>query len=125
MNAVYNMRLLEASAETKKSSIATFSLKFDVHKKKHAARNDRPGEEVTWQLSRFYPMVEELIENLSKGELPKGDYPCMNDPSPSFHGTSQTASSVRIGQGPAPHSMRSRRTATWARPRNSDDGYSR
>ncbi|CAI9784481.1 unnamed protein product [Fraxinus pennsylvanica] len=125
MNAVYNMRLLEASAETKKSSIASFSLKFDAHKKKHAARKDRPGEVVTWQLSRFYPMVEELVENLSKGELPKNDYPCMNDPSPSFHGTSQTASSVRTGQGPAPHSMRSRRPATWARPQNSDDGYSR
>ncbi|KAL2472441.1 SNARE-interacting protein KEULE [Abeliophyllum distichum] len=123
MNAVYNMRLLEASSETKKSSIGSFSLKFDGHKKKHAARKDRPGEVVKWQLSRFYPVVEELVENLSKGELPKNDYPCMNDPSPSFHGTSQTAS-VRTGQGPAPHSMRSRRTATWARPRNSDDGYS-
>ncbi|KAG8382373.1 hypothetical protein BUALT_Bualt05G0070700 [Buddleja alternifolia] len=122
-NAVYNMRLLEASSETKKSSIVPFSLKFDVHKKKHAARKDRPGEEVTWQLSRFYPIIEELVEKLSKGELPKNDYPCMNDPSPSFHGTTQS-SSVRTGQIPAPHSMRSRRPATWARPRNSDDGYS-
>ncbi|PIN27089.1 Vesicle trafficking protein Sec1 [Handroanthus impetiginosus] len=123
MTAVYNMRLLEASSDAKKSSIVPFSLKFDVHKKKHAARKDRPGEEVTWQLSRFYPVIEELVEKLSKGELPKNDYPCMNDPSPTFHGTSQPAS-VRTGQVPAPHSMRSRRPATWARPRNSDDGYS-
>ncbi|KAI3453570.1 hypothetical protein Pfo_010233 [Paulownia fortunei] len=123
MTAVYNMRLLEASSDTKKSSIVPFSLKFDVHKKKHAARKDRPGEEVKWQLSRFYPIIEELVEKLSKCELPKNDYPCMNDPSPTFHGTSQAAS-VRTGQIPAPHSMRSRRTATWARPRNSDDGYS-
>ncbi|KAL0409580.1 UNVERIFIED_CONTAM: SNARE-interacting protein KEULE [Sesamum radiatum] len=122
MTAVYNMRLLEPSSDTKKSSLP-FSLKFDVHKKKHAARKDRPGEEVTWQLSRFYPIIEELVEKLSKRELPKDEYPCMNDPSPTFHGTSQAAS-VRTGQAPAPHSMRSRRTATWARPRNSDDGYS-
>ncbi|GFQ05035.1 snare-interacting protein keule [Phtheirospermum japonicum] len=122
MTAVYNMRLLEASAETKKSSIVPFSLKFDVNKKKHAARKDRPGEEVTWQLSRFYPIIEELIEKLSKGELPKKDYPCMNDPSPTFHGTSHAAS--LSAQVSAPHSMRSRRTATWARPRHSDDGYS-
>ncbi|KAL3645600.1 STXBP unc-18 S1 [Castilleja foliolosa] len=121
--AVYNMRLLEASAETKKNSIVPFSLKFDVKKKKHAARKDRPGEEVTWQLSRFYPIIEELIEKLSKGELPKKDYPCMNDPSPTFHGTSHAAS-LRAGQVSSPHSMRSRRTATWARPRHSDDGYS-
>ncbi|GER34566.1 KEULE family protein [Striga asiatica] len=123
MTAVYNMRLLEASSDTKKSSIVPFSLKFDVKKKKHAARKDRPGEEVTWQLSRFYPIIEELIEKLSKGELPKQDYPCMNDPSPTFHGTSHAAS-ARTAQVSTPHSMRSRRTATWARPRNSDDGYS-
>lgn len=48
----------------------------------------------------------------------------MNEPSPTFHGTSLSAS-ARTGQIAAPHSMRSRRTATWARPRNSDDGYSR
>ncbi|KAL6578949.1 STXBP unc-18 S1 [Orobanche minor] len=119
MTAVYNMRLLEASSDTKKNSIVPFSLKFDVNKKKHAARKDRPGKEVTWQLSRFYPIVEELIEKLSKGELSKEDYPCMNDPSPTFHGTSHSA--VRTTQISAPHS---RRTATWARPRNSDDGYS-
>ncbi|KAG8374793.1 hypothetical protein BUALT_Bualt10G0032600 [Buddleja alternifolia] len=58
MTAVYNMRLLEASSDTKKSSIVPFSLKFDAHKKKHAARKDRPGEEVAWQLSRFYPIIE-------------------------------------------------------------------
>ncbi|KAL2516825.1 SNARE-interacting protein KEULE [Abeliophyllum distichum] len=75
-NAVYNMRLLEVSSETKKSSIIPFSLKFDVHKKKHAARKDRPGEEVAWQLSRFYPIIEELVEKLSKAELSKDDYPC-------------------------------------------------
>ncbi|GMP96011.1 hypothetical protein CsSME_00044843 [Camellia sinensis var. sinensis] len=122
MNAVNNMRLLEGSSDTKKSSTGAFSLKFDVHKNKHAARKDRTGEQVMWQLSRFYPMVEELIEKLSKGELPKDDYPCMNDPSPTFHGTSRTAS-VQTNQAPAPHSMRQRR-ATWARPRDSEDGYS-
>ncbi|KAK3041039.1 hypothetical protein RJ639_026836 [Escallonia herrerae] len=122
MHAVYNMRLLEGSSDTKKSSTA-FSLKFDVHKKKHAVRKDRTDEEAKWQLSRFYPIIEELIEKLCKGELPKNDYPCMNDPSPTFHGSSQAAS-VHTNQGPPAQSMRSRRTATWARPRNSDDGYS-
>lgn len=121
--AVYNMRLLESSSDPKKSSIVPFSLKFDVHKKKHAARKDRPGEEVTWQLSRFYPMIEELVEKLNKDELPRNDYPCMNEPSPTIHGSSQAAA-VRSGNIPTPHSKRSRRTATWARPRHSDDGYS-
>ncbi|XP_042007570.1 SNARE-interacting protein KEULE-like isoform X2 [Salvia splendens] len=119
--AIYNMRLLESSSDPKKSSSVPFSLKFDVHKKKHAARKDRPGE-VAWQLSRFYPIIEELVEKLSKGELPRNDYPCMNEPSPTIHGSSQSAA-IRSGDIPTPFSKRSRRTATWARPRNSDDGY--
>ncbi|KAL5743812.1 hypothetical protein ACOSP7_026677 [Xanthoceras sorbifolium] len=120
MTAVNNMRFLGGSSESKKSSSGAFPLKFDIHKKKRAFRKDRAGEEASWQLSRFYPMIEELVEKLSKKELSKNDYPFMNDPSPTFHGSNQSASI----QAPAAHSMRSRRTATWARPRNSDDGYS-
>ncbi|KAJ7003914.1 SNARE-interacting protein KEULE-like [Populus alba x Populus x berolinensis] len=120
MSAVNNMRLLAGASDTKKKSTGAFSLKFDIHKKKRAARKDRTGEEeTTWQLSRFYPMIEELIDKLNKGELSKDEYPCMNDPSPSFHGTSQSTPMHHV---PAPHS---KRTPTWARPRSSDDGYSR
>ncbi|KAM7259099.1 hypothetical protein ACFE04_014840 [Oxalis oulophora] len=122
MNAVNNMRLLGGAPEMKKSSSSSFSLKFDIHhKKKRAARKERAGEESTWQLSRFYPIIEDLIDKLCKGQLSKDDYPCMNDPSPTFHAPSHSASALEV---PAPHSMRSRRTPTWARPRNSDDGYS-
>ncbi|XP_072956824.1 SNARE-interacting protein KEULE-like [Typha angustifolia] len=121
MNAVNNMHYLGVP-DTKKASGGGFSLKFDVHKKKHSVRKERNGEEATWQLSRFYPMIEELIEKLNKGELPKDEFPCMNDPSPSFHGTPPSVS-VRTNPAQHAHSMRSRRTATWARPRNSDDGY--
>ena len=63
-----------------------------------------------------------IVEKLSKGELSKDDYPCTNDPSPTFHGISQAAS---IHEAPVAHPMRSRRTLTWTRPRGSDDGYSR
>ncbi|XP_022759267.1 SNARE-interacting protein KEULE-like isoform X3 [Durio zibethinus] len=121
MNAVNNMRLLVPPSDSKKSSAGAFSLKFDIHKKKHATRKERSDEQETWQLSRFYPIIEELVEKLSNGELSKDDYPCMNDPSPTFHGTSQAAS---IHEAPVAHSMRSRRKPTWARPRDSDDGYS-
>ncbi|MBA0806123.1 hypothetical protein Gohar_005593, partial [Gossypium harknessii] len=122
MTAVNNMALLAPPSEAKKSSGSAFSLKFDMHKKKHATRKDRSGGHETWQLSRFYPIIEELVEKLGKGELSKDDYPCMNDPSPTSHGTSHTAS---VHEAPVAHSMRSRRTPTWARPRGSDDGYSR
>ncbi|CAL9061862.1 unnamed protein product [Musa banksii] len=121
MIAVNNMRYLGGYG-TKKTSRSGFTLKFDAYKKKHAVRKERKSEEVTWQLSKFYPLIEELIEKLSKGELPKDEYPCMNDPSSSFHETSQDASASTTHHAPA-QSMRSRR-ATWARPRSSDDGYS-
>ncbi|KAM0895681.1 hypothetical protein ACQ4PT_023679 [Festuca glaucescens] len=120
MIAVNNMRCL--CTDTKKASGGGFTLKFDVHKKKHGHRKERTGEESAWALSRFYPVLE-LIEKLSKGELPKDEYNCMNDPSPSFHGL-PTTTSTSARTSPA-HSMRSRRTGgSWARPRGSDDGYS-
>ncbi|KAJ6829043.1 SNARE-interacting protein KEULE [Iris pallida] len=119
--AVNNMKYL-GGLDTKKTSGGLFSLKFDVHKKKHAARKDRKSEEETWALSRFYPMIEELIEKLSKGELSNSEYQCMN-PSPTV-----TSRSVSVRTSPVhntAHSMRSRRTPSWAsRNRHSDDGYS-
>ncbi|CAK9135974.1 unnamed protein product [Ilex paraguariensis] len=47
----------------------------------------------------------------------------MHNPSPTFHGTSLSGS-VQTSQAPAAYLMRSRWTSTWARPQNSDDGYS-
>lgn len=69
----------------------------------------------------IFAVLQELIEKLGKGELPKNDYPCMNDPSPTMHGTTQGLS-VHTSQVQPAHS---RRTATWAKPHYSDDGYSR
>ncbi|GAU46673.1 hypothetical protein TSUD_184610 [Trifolium subterraneum] len=120
--AINNLRVLGGEPDAKKTSTSGFGLKFDMHKveKKRAVRKNR-AEEETWQLSRFYPIIEELIEKVSKNELSKEDYPCLNDPSPSFHGTPYPGP---VTQTPPAHSIRSRRTPTWARPRGSDDGYS-
>lgn len=115
--AVNNLRLLgPVHTESKRSTTGSFPLKFDVLKKKRAARKDRVGETQTWQLSRFYPIVEELVEKLNKGHLPKQDYPCMNEPKPNFYSASQSPSASPV----LPHS---RRTPTWARRHLSDDGY--
>nr|GEZ27296.1 SNARE-interacting protein KEULE-like isoform X2 [Tanacetum cinerariifolium] len=124
MKAVYNMKFLDGSLEAKKKSSFVFSSKMDACKKKHGLRKDRTSEESTWQLSRFYPIIEELIEKLNNNELPKNDYPCINDPSPTFHERTQSKS-AEVVESPAPaHSVRSRRTPTWARPRDSEDGNS-
>ncbi|KAF3439985.1 hypothetical protein FNV43_RR18263 [Rhamnella rubrinervis] len=130
MKVVSNMRLL--GDQTLKDIIWQL-----LTEKKQAARKDRTGEEETWQLFRFYPVIEELIENISKGELSKSEYSCMNEPSTSVRRSSHVESSQKVGsqrssqsvpaqtnQTTAPHSMRSRRTANWAKSRHSDDGNS-
>ncbi|XP_039690284.1 SNARE-interacting protein KEULE isoform X3 [Medicago truncatula] len=126
MTIVNNLRMLGGQPDTKKRLTGAFGLKFDIQKvkvisskKKRAARIERPGEEEKWQLSRFYPIIEELIEKLTRNQLSKEDYPCLNDPSATFH-SSPFAGTLHQN----PHSMRSRRTPSWAKPRGSDDGYS-
>ncbi|KAG5387656.1 hypothetical protein IGI04_039126 [Brassica rapa subsp. trilocularis] len=132
MKVISNMQLIAGSPENKTKS-GSFSLKFDTGKTKQANRKDRSGEEETWQLFRFYPMLEELLEKLVKGDLSKSDYLCMNQSSHKEEESESRTGSVRKSSAPTavperkatPHSMRSRRTATWARPHSSDDGYSR
>ncbi|KAL5180974.1 ATP-dependent RNA helicase DEAH13 [Glycine soja] len=125
MKVISNMQLLAGSSNKKSSAAGGFSLKFSNQKTKQAARKDRTEEEETWQLFRFYPMLEELIENLIKGELPKNEYSCINEPSPSnARGSVRIRQQTQTAPTTAPHSMRSRRTANWGRARTSDDGYS-
>jgi hypothetical protein len=64
---------------------------------------------------------QELIEKLSKGELPLNEYPSLSEPS----STAQSASAGKPAQNPQPMSRRSRRTPQYAKSRNSDDGQSR
>ncbi|KAL7610833.1 protein transport Sec1a [Lactuca sativa] len=118
-----NMKLLEGT-NSKKKHHGAFSLKFDAHKKHHALRKDRTGggeeEEETWQLSRFYPMLEDLIEKLGKNDMPKDEYQCMNGPRPKNAATNDT-SAKSGGTANHPNSRRSRRTT---KPHASGDGHS-
>ncbi|KAJ1413632.1 Sec1-like, domain 2 [Sesbania bispinosa] len=71
-------------------------------------------------------LPSELIENLNKGVLSKNEYSCKNEPSPPAGREGSVRNNQRTQTAPttAPHSIRSRRTANWARTRASDDGYS-
>ena len=81
------------------------------------------------QLGNFTPpLPQELIENLCKDELPKSEYSCINEPRTNAREASRAgaqSSQAPTSQSTGPHSMRSRRTANWARPRLSDDENSR
>ncbi|XP_055817442.1 protein transport Sec1a-like [Solanum dulcamara] len=126
MKAVKNMRMLEGSEKRKPSG--SFSLKFDSQKKGNAARKDRTGEEETWQLFRFYPVIEELVDKMCKGSLSKDDYQCLNNSQKAtreVNGSSaRNVPPKATTESTNPRSVRSRRTPNWARSRTSDDGYS-
>ncbi|XP_068479184.1 protein transport Sec1a-like isoform X2 [Phaseolus vulgaris] len=130
MKVISNMQLLAGSSNKKSSTGGEggFSLKFSNQKTKHAARKDRADEEEeTWQLFRFFPMLEELIENLNKDKLPKNEYSCKNEPSQSSAQGGSAKDSKKAAAAPTTSlpSNRSRRTANWGRSRTtSDDGYS-
>ncbi|KAL6861557.1 hypothetical protein ACP4OV_017257 [Aristida adscensionis] len=124
MTVIDSLKYLGGSDTKKSSRTGGFSLKFDAQKKKNAARTERQdgdGEE-QWALSRFFPLIEELVEKLSKGELPLNEYPSMGEPTSTAQGGKQNASTGRPAQAPQPMSRRSRRTPTWAKSR--DDSQS-
>ncbi|KAL6606261.1 hypothetical protein ACP70R_041914 [Stipagrostis hirtigluma subsp. patula] len=124
MTVINSLKYLGGSDTKKTSRTGAFSLKFDAQKKKNAARTERQDGEEQWALSRFFPLIEELVEKLSKGELPQNEYPSMGEPSSTAQGGTQNASTARPTQAPQPMSRRSRRTPTWAKSRNSEDSQS-
>lgn len=125
MKVINSLRYLVGSDAKKAARPGGFSLKFDAQKKKNTGvRTERQDGEEGWALSRFFPLIEELIEKLSKGELPLNEYPSLSEPSSTAQGTAESASAPKPAQNPQPMSRRSRRTPQWAKGRNSDDGQS-
>ncbi|XP_019192558.1 PREDICTED: protein transport Sec1a-like [Ipomoea nil] len=129
MKAINNMKLLEGASDKKKAADAKASLKFDAKKtQNNAYRKDRAAaDEEQWALFRFFPVIEELIEQMTKGELPKDEFHRMGNEGPSGQGGSgdSKGSSAKTTDGTGgPRSMRSRRTPNYARRGTSDDGYS-
>ncbi|KAL8208023.1 hypothetical protein R6Q57_007435 [Mikania cordata] len=115
MRIIENMRLLEGpTKKVKQEKKGGFTLKFN--KTKSALRKDRQGEEETWALFRFFPMLEELLEKIDKNDLPKDEYRCMNEQGGVLGVVGHAA------KGVAQQTRRSRRTQAHGK-YASDDGY--
>ncbi|KAI3711310.1 hypothetical protein L2E82_41304 [Cichorium intybus] len=80
-------------------------------------RKDKQGEEETWALFRFFPVLEELLEKIDKNEMPKDEYECINDSTPSGRPGPPSG-----GPGRGGGQRRSRRTA--GQTKGADDGHS-
>ncbi|KAL3694828.1 hypothetical protein R1sor_008479 [Riccia sorocarpa] len=124
MNAISNLEYLGVSVTKKTSS--SFSLKFGARKNKRALRKERAEEEGAWKLSRFYPVLQDLVEDLVKGELSKEEYPYVKEPSDAYP-TSQASNpnSPASAGKPQVFSRRTNRSGgtTWAsKGRSVDEG---
>jgi syntaxin-binding protein 1 len=88
-------------------------------------------DEEGWQLSRFYPLLQDLVEEIDKGSLSREEYPYLKDPAGSSHQSSSSLS-ARPPVNPTSKPVQSRRTvgkgggSTWASKgrASSEDGYS-
>ncbi|CAI9292248.1 unnamed protein product [Lactuca saligna] len=114
---INNMRLLEGPPKPKKPEPSGGFLK-GKKKANTALRKDKQGEEETWALFRFFPVLEELLEKIDKNQMPKDEYECINESESSSSGR-PSGPGGRTGRGGG--QIRSRRKAAQTK---SDDGHS-
>ncbi|KAH7352483.1 hypothetical protein KP509_19G048300 [Ceratopteris richardii] len=122
MNPVVNMDYMGVSVSKKESS--GFSIKFGTRKNKRGLRKERNQDDEVYDLSRFSPMIQEILEELASGKLSKDEYPYVKEPSAAqiqmMAGDSLSVRSSPANSRPA-QSVRS----TWAtKAKLSDDGQS-
>nr|XP_024398638.1 SNARE-interacting protein KEULE-like isoform X2 [Physcomitrium patens] len=112
MNTITNLECLGVSLSKKQPE--GFSLQFRPRKVSiRPTRKEKNQDEMGWQLSRFYPLIEDVVAELGKNGLPKEQYPYVKLPV-SLVGeasvTGQPASAVPLKK---PHSVRTIRY-NWA-----------
>eukprot|EP00897_Mesotaenium_endlicherianum_P003554 jgi/Mesen1/3226/ME000187S02389 len=98
------------AAAEKKSFLSSFS---SVRKEKQAGvRKDRHAVEGAWELSRFYPLLQDVVEDMATGVLSRDLYPYIEEPSDDnvLRGGGRAATSVRGGSA----SSSSASGSTWA-----------
>eukprot|EP00245_Coleochaete_scutata_P005277 TRINITY_DN18717_c0_g1_i1.p1 TRINITY_DN18717_c0_g1~~TRINITY_DN18717_c0_g1_i1.p1 ORF type:complete len:662 (+),score=131.15 TRINITY_DN18717_c0_g1_i1:190-2175(+) len=128
MNAINNLEFLGV-AVSKRQSNTGFTLKFGLRKPKRALRKDKMGDEEQWSLSRFSPLIQDVVEDMAKGDLSKDDYPFLKEPSPTTQRYLAGAEKSPVSAAPSttrPSSgmpIRSHRTTNWAQSKaRSSDG---
>ncbi|EFJ05985.1 hypothetical protein SELMODRAFT_236643 [Selaginella moellendorffii] len=114
MNIINNLRFLGVPLLDKHSG------GFFKSSRKAPSRKVKKEDIDTWDFSRFYPVIEDIVWALHKGELSKEDFPFVKEPVPiSMPNTSTPATSHKV-----PQSMRTRKS-TWATKNATDDNPGR
>lgn len=134
MSAVNNLEYLGIQVPKKQTSsgVEKFALKFGARKAKRPARKAKETDEEGWELSRFYPLLQDVVEEIDKGSLSREEYPYLKDPAGSSHHSSSSVSTrPPVNPNSVKPAVQSRRTvgkggSTWASKGRggSEDGYS-
>ena len=125
MHAIDNLEFLGVSVSKKGSRS---SLTFGAKKKRRSIRKEHnaalEGEE-QWQLSRFQPMLFDLLQDALQGELSQSTYPYVSPPSARGSGGGGGGGAGVLGAGPkkinVELSVRKNRTQTKSRTLNVSD----
>lgn len=133
MNAVNNLELLGIQAPKKQTSsgVEKFALKFGARKAKRPARKAKELDEDGYTLSKFYPLLQDVVEEIDKDSLSREEYPYVKDPAGNSLNSSSSPS-TRPPANPNSKPVQSRRTVgktggtTWASKgrASSEEGYS-
>ncbi|CAI5500707.1 unnamed protein product [Closterium sp. Naga37s-1] len=78
MRTVINLEFLGVGIN--KDASSGFSLSFGSRKEKGRVRKERRTSEEAYELSRFYPFVQDILEDLDEGKLSLQDYPYVQEP---------------------------------------------
>ncbi|CAM6098412.1 unnamed protein product [Calypogeia fissa] len=113
-DAVSNLHFLGVTLAKEKKG-HHFPLKFGSRGLgKHGLRKEKELEEGAWQLSKFTPAIQDVVEELAEGKLSKTDYPYLRPPSQESGDRSSAAHATESGRQPAPSARSKRTTGTWA-----------
>lgn len=114
MDAITNLEYLGVPVRKRNKGVMSFG-----RKRKRAIRKDREADEDDQQfaLSRFVPMLQELVEDVVAGKLSQDEYPYVQTPSSPGPGSASVPGSRDGTPTSAVASARTMRTTTgaWAR----------
>ena len=78
-------------------------------------RKELAGEEEAWSLSRFTPLVQDLVEEVAEDTLPRDQYAYVKEPAQPPQRAARDDAAAAASRAAARPSARTARTANWAK----------
>jgi syntaxin-binding protein 1 len=82
---------------------------------KRPVRKERVGDDESWSLSRFTPLVQDLVEEVAEDKLPRDQYVYVKEPATPPQRLAREDTAAQQAKAAARPSARTARTANWAK----------